>query len=59
MTNSITLTESSAARESHGEAFTFGDAMPVMDGRGILDYVECWMNGRWYEPPVPGGHKRQ
>ncbi|WP_398492631.1 phage portal protein [Variovorax sp.] len=34
------------------EAFTFGDPTPVMDRREILDYIECWMNGRWYEPPV-------
>lgn len=34
------------------EAFTFGDAIPVMDQRELLDYVECWMNGKWYEPPI-------
>ena len=34
------------------EAFTFGDPTPVLDTRGILDYLECWQNGRWYEPPV-------
>jgi PBSX family phage portal protein len=34
------------------EAFTFGDPTPVMDRAGILDYVEAWSNGRWYEPPV-------
>ncbi|MFB9038506.1 phage portal protein, partial [Xanthomonas arboricola] len=34
------------------EAFTFGDPTPVLDGRGVLDYLECWQNGRWYEPPV-------
>ena len=34
------------------ETFTFGDPMPVLDGRGILDYLECWSNGRWYEPPL-------
>ncbi|MDH4585651.1 phage portal protein [Pseudomonas sp. BN415] len=34
------------------EAFTFGDPVPVLDGREILDYVECWANGRWYEPPL-------
>lgn len=33
-------------------AFTFGDPVPVLDGREILDYLECWANGRWYEPPV-------
>ncbi|HDS1091641.1 TPA: phage portal protein [Stenotrophomonas maltophilia] len=34
------------------EAFTFGDPTPVLDQRGILDYLECWRNGRFYEPPV-------
>lgn len=34
------------------EAFTFGDPMPVLEGRGVLDYLECWANGRWYEPPL-------
>ncbi|WP_432706423.1 phage portal protein [Azotobacter salinestris] len=34
------------------EAFTFGDPTPVLDGNGILDYLECWFNGRWYEPPI-------
>jgi PBSX family phage portal protein len=34
------------------EAFSFGDPEAVMDRRELLDYVECWMNGRWYEPPV-------
>lgn len=34
------------------EAFTFGDPTPVLDGSEILDYLESWFNGRWYEPPV-------
>ncbi|MBO2926709.1 phage portal protein [Metapseudomonas otitidis] len=34
------------------EAFTFGEPTPVLDGRGVLDYLECWANGRWYETPV-------
>ncbi|WAC70816.1 phage portal protein [Roseateles sp. SL47] len=34
------------------EAFTFGDAMPVLDRRELLDYVECGRAGKWYEPPV-------
>lgn len=34
------------------EAFTFGEPTPVLDSRGILDYLECWDNGRWYDPPV-------
>lgn len=34
------------------EAFTFGDPTPVLDGREVFDYLECWWNGRWYEPPL-------
>lgn len=34
------------------EAFTFGDPTPVLSGRDMLDYLECWWNGRWYEPPL-------
>ncbi|MFP3187141.1 MAG: capsid portal protein, partial [Paraburkholderia sp.] len=34
------------------EAFTFGDAVPVMDRAEILDYVETWSAGNWFEPPV-------
>ncbi|WP_046059687.1 phage portal protein [Paracidovorax citrulli] len=34
------------------EAFTFGDPVPVLDGRELLDYIECWRNGKWYEPPM-------
>jgi len=33
-------------------AFSFGDPTPVLDGREILDYIEAWRNGKWYEPPV-------
>ena len=41
-----------ASQQASMEAFAFGDPEPVMDNRDILDYVECWTNGRWYEPPV-------
>ncbi len=34
------------------EAFSFGDPVPVLDRREILDYVESWFNGKWYEPPI-------
>ena len=34
------------------QAFTFGDPVPVLDGREILDYLEAANMGRWYEPPV-------
>ncbi|MGP3592640.1 phage portal protein [Vagococcus sp. WN89Y] len=34
------------------EAFTFGEPLPVLDRRDILDYVECISNGKWFEPPI-------
>jgi PBSX family phage portal protein len=34
------------------EAFSFGDPMPVLDQADIMENLECWLNGRWYEPPV-------
>jgi PBSX family phage portal protein len=34
------------------EAFTFGDPSPVLDGREVFDYLECWFNGRYYDPPL-------
>lgn len=32
-------------------AFTFGDPEPVL-GRGLLDHLECYSNGRFFEPPI-------
>ena len=34
------------------EAFAFGDPTPVLDHADIMESLECWLNGRWYEPPV-------
>jgi PBSX family phage portal protein len=34
------------------ESFTFGDPTPVLDHAELLDCFECWLNGKWYEPPV-------
>lgn len=33
------------------EAFTFGDPVPVL-ASDLSEYMECWFNGRWYEPAV-------
>ncbi|WP_313625782.1 phage portal protein [Kosakonia sp.] len=41
-----------AAPAQSMEAFTFGEPVPVLDKREILDYVECVHNGQWYEPPI-------
>ncbi|CDG77653.1 phage portal protein [Acinetobacter baumannii] len=37
---------------SKAESFSFGDAVPVLDGHDLSNYMECWFNGRWYEPQV-------
>lgn len=36
------------------EAFSFGDPEPVLSTRTLLglDHIECWRNGKWYEPPI-------
>ncbi len=41
-----------AASAPAGEAFTFGEPMPVLSRADILDYCEVLSNGEWYEPPV-------
>jgi PBSX family phage portal protein len=33
-------------------SFTFGDPEPVLDGRGIFDYLQALKSSKWYEPPV-------
>ena len=52
MTTSHTVPADAAAPPSGIEAFTFGDPTPVLDQRGIYEYLQCWQNGKWYEPPV-------
>ena len=44
-------TTADAGNASRIEAFTFGEPTPVMQGE-MLDYVESWLNGKWYEPPL-------
>ncbi|KAF0810449.1 PBSX family phage portal protein [Alcanivorax sp. S71-1-4] len=47
--------EDSAAvkpKQEQMQVFTFGEPESVVTGRELLDYVEAWHNGRWYEPPV-------
>lgn len=41
-----------AAGAAGVEAFTFGDPVPVLDRREMLDYVECVRMDKWYEPPI-------
>lgn len=47
--------QASAPASAGIEAFSFGEPTPVLDRREILDYLECWKNGRWYEPPINFG----
>lgn len=34
------------------EVFTFGDPVPVLDHREVLDYYQSLWMGRYYEPPI-------
>ncbi len=34
------------------ETFTFGEPMPALKRADMPDYLECWINGKWYEPPI-------
>lgn len=42
----------SSGKPQNVEAFSFGDPEPVNSRREILDMLECYHNGRWYEPPI-------
>lgn len=35
------------------QAFTFGEPESALNGRQLIDMLECWHNDRWYEPPLP------
>lgn len=37
---------------AQAEAFTFGDPIPSLDRREIMEYLECVKMGRYYEPPI-------
>ncbi|MCW8207619.1 phage portal protein [Verminephrobacter aporrectodeae subsp. tuberculatae] len=50
--NAVDLVTNAPGKPTHMDAFTFGDPVPVLDRRELLDYMECWSNGRWYEPPI-------
>lgn len=46
-------TDNPAVADAAGAmAFTFGDPVPVLDGSDLMDYIESWWSGKWYEPPV-------
>ena len=41
-----------ASDKPKAEAFTFGEPVPVLDKRELLDYLHCMQMQKWYEPPV-------
>ena len=53
MTDQVPTLPAEAVRDATRDpfAFSFGDPEPVL-GRGLLDHLECWNNGRYFEPPV-------
>ncbi|HZH44242.1 MAG TPA: phage portal protein [Lysobacter sp.] len=50
--NPIDAETETGARKAGIQAFSFGDPVPVLDRRELLDYVECLDNGRWFETPI-------
>ncbi len=32
--------------------FTFGEPLPALNQTEMFDYLECWISGKWYEPPI-------
>lgn len=52
MSDSTSLAVQTTAAPGPVEAFTFGDPSPVLEGREVFDYLECWFNGRYYDPPL-------
>lgn len=54
------MSETQATMPAQAEAFSFGDPVPMLDRREILDYIECVPFGsKWYEPPIsPDGLAR-
>lgn len=50
----LTPSEVAEARAPDGAtAFSFGDPEPVMSRRELIDHVEVYKVGRWFEPPIP------
>lgn len=53
MTDQTQALDTVEGSPSQAIAFSFGDAESVLDRRELLNYIECWHNGRYYDPPVP------
>ncbi len=48
MENAETMISSPAK----AEVFTFGDPIPSLDRREIMEYLQCQQMGRYFEPPI-------
>lgn len=46
------LMPTAAAPGQGMQVFSFGEPTPVLGSREVFDYLQCWYNGRWYEPPL-------
>lgn len=44
--------EAAPKTTARAQAFSFGEPVPVLDKRGLLEHLECVRAGKWYEPPV-------
>ena len=52
MTTGSELAVNSTVEQKGATAFTFGEPESVLSAHEFFDYLECWHNGRWYEPPL-------
>ncbi|MFI8483018.1 phage portal protein [Pseudomonas sp. NPDC078700] len=48
----VAVTAAQAEKPKGSVVFSFGEPTSVLSSREIFDYLECWFNGRWYEPPL-------
>lgn len=44
--------ETMQSNPARAEAFTFGDPIPSLDRREIMEYLECVKMGSYFEPPI-------
>ena len=42
----------STTKQENVEVFSFGEPESVLDKGQIIDYLEAWDTGDWYEPPI-------
>lgn len=44
--------EKITSHPAKAEVFTFGDPIPSLDRREIMEYLQCQQMGRYFEPPI-------